>query len=119
MTSVTQPRLHHLALTVRPRLGKRRQQSRKSRKAVAIGRREIRAAIKRRAVRREKHGHGPATVARERLHGLHIDVIDVGPLLAVDLHVDEVPIHQRRRIAVLERLALHHVTPVTRRVADR
>jgi len=58
-------------------------------------------------------------VARERLHGLHVDLIDVRALLAVDLHVHEMLVHHRGDLGILERLVLHHVTPVARGVADR
>jgi hypothetical protein len=45
--------------------------------------------------------------------------VDVGPLLAVHLDVDEVLVHERGDPFVLERLALHHVAPVACRVRDR
>ena len=44
---------------------------------------------------------------------------DVINLDAIDLHAHEQPVHQRRGLRILERLALHHVAPVTRAVADR
>ena len=50
---------------------------------------------------------------------VHVDRVEVGPLLAVDLDADEVLVHQRRRRGVLERLVLHHVAPVAGGVADR
>src|SRR5690606_39607577 len=40
-------------------------------------------------------------------------------LLAIDLDVDELAVHEGGDLRVGERLALHHVTPVTGRVADR
>ena len=52
-------------------------------------------------------------------HRVHVDRVDVGPLLAIDLDVHEVLVHERRRLGVLERLVLHHVAPVAGRVADR
>src|SRR3712207_7355348 len=45
--------------------------------------------------------------------------VEVGPLLAVDLDRDEVRVEERRRLGILERLALHDVAPVAGRVADR
>jgi hypothetical protein len=56
-------------------------------------------------------GHG--------LHGVHVDGVDVGPFLAVDLHVDEQVVHDLRRVRVLEGLVGHHVAPVAGRIADR
>jgi hypothetical protein len=53
------------------------------------------------------------------LDGLHVDLVDVGTLLPVDLDVDEQLVHQRCDVGVLERLVRHHVAPVTGRVAHR
>ena len=81
--------------------------------------REVRAAEERAAVGRQEHGHRPAAVAAHGLDGLHVDLVDVGPLLAVDLDVDEQVVHEGRDLVVLERLVRHDVAPVARRVADR
>ena len=81
--------------------------------------REVGAGEEGPAVGGADHGHGPAAVAGHRLRGLHVDVVDVGALLAVDLHVDEVAVHHRRHLVVLEALVGHHVAPVAGRVADR
>ena len=60
--------------------------------------REVRAAVERPAVGREEHRHRPAAAAGQRLHRLHVDRVDVGPFLAVDLHVhEEVGSSPRRR----------------------
>ncbi len=48
-----------------------------------------------------------------------VDLVEVGPFLAVDLDVDEKPVHQLGGRLVLERLVRHHVAPVAGRVADR
>ena len=72
-----------------------------------------------RPVGRAHDRHRPAALAGHRLGGLHVDVVDVGSLLAVDLHVDEHPVHHRGHVRVLERLVGHHVAPVAGRVADR
>ncbi len=64
-------------------------------------------------------GHRPPALAGHRLRRLHVDVVDVRPLLAVDLHVDEAPVHHRRDVGVLEGLVGHDVAPVAGRVADR
>jgi hypothetical protein len=50
--------------------------------------------------------------------GVLVDLIDVGALLAVDLHVDEVAVHLRRDHRVLEALVGHDVAPVAGGVAD-
>ena len=62
---------------------------------------------------------GQPPLAGHRLHGLHVDRVDVRALLAVDLDADEVLVHERRGLGVLEGLALHHVAPVAGGVADR
>ena len=49
----------------------------------------------------------------------HVDLVDVGPLLAVDLDVDEQLVHHARGGVVLEALVRHDVAPVAGRVADR
>ncbi len=80
---------------------------------------EVGAAVERAPVGGEEHRHGPAAPAGEGLHGVHVDGVDVRPLLAVDLHVDEQVVHHRRHLGVLEALVGHHVAPVARRVAHR
>ena len=81
-------------------------------------RREVRAAPERLAVRRHEHRHRPPAVARERDDRVHVDPVDVRTLLAVDLDADEVLVHERGRLVVLEGLVLHDVAPVAGRVAD-
>ena len=81
--------------------------------------REVGAAVERLARRGREHRHRPAAVPGHRLGGGHVDAVDVGPLLPVDLHADEVLVHLRRGRLVLERLVGHHVAPVAGGVADR
>ena len=50
--------------------------------------------------------------------GQLVDAVEVGPLLAIDLHVHEPAVHQFRGGLVLERLVRHHVAPVAGAVAD-
>jgi len=57
-------------------------------------------------------------MAGERRGRLHVDGVDIRPLLPVDLDADEVGIHQRRDLAVLERLVRHDVAPVAGGVPD-
>ncbi len=97
----------------------RLQHPRKSGHAVAIHRREIGAPVERLPVWREEHRQRPAASADQELHRPHVHVVDIGALLAIDLDVDEVAIHQVRNGRVLEALPLHDMAPVTRRVADR
>ncbi len=90
-----------------------------ARHAAALVGREVGAAVEGHAVGVEEDGHRPAALAAHRLHRLHVDRVDVGALLAVDLDVDEVLVHVGGGLRVLEGLALHHVAPVAGRVADR
>ena len=81
-------------------------------------RRVVGAAEKRLSLRREEDGHRPAAVPRQRDDGVHVQRVDVGPLLAVDLDVHETLVHDRGRLVVLERLVLHDVAPVAGGVPD-
>jgi class 3 adenylate cyclase len=58
-------------------------------------------------------------VAGQCDHCVHVDAVDVGPFLAIDLDVDEALVHQRRGAGIFERLVRHHVAPVAGGVADR
>jgi hypothetical protein len=90
-----------------------------ARQPVARLGREVGPGVERHAVRRQEGVQGPAAVPGHRLHGVHVDGVDVRPLLAVDLDRHEALVHQLRHRRVLERLALHHVAPVAGGVADR
>ena len=89
------------------------------RHAVPRARREVGAGEERAARRGEEHGHRPAAVPGQRLRRLHVDRVDVGPLLAVDLDADEVARSCTAAVVgVLERLVRHHVAPVAGGVPD-
>jgi hypothetical protein len=81
--------------------------------------RVVRAAEERLSVRGEEARHGPAALPGERGGGRHVHGVDVGPLLAVDLHGHEAGVHGLGDAVVLERLVRHDVAPVARRVPDR
>ena len=89
------------------------------RPAVARGFREIRAAPDRLALRRQEHGQRPAALLAQMMQRRHVDLVDVGALLAVDFDVDEQLVHHRRGGVVLEALVRHDVAPVAGGVADR
>ena len=67
------------------------------RPAVARALRKISAAPDRLAVGREKHGQRPAAVLAEVMQRRHVDLVDVGPLLAIDFDVDEQLVHHAPR----------------------
>ena len=81
--------------------------------------RKIRAAPHRLAFGREKHGQRPAALLAQQMQRVHVNLVDVGPLLAVDFDVDEQLVHHRRGRFVLEGFVRHHVAPVAGGVADR
>ena len=74
--------------------------------APAAGRREVGAAVERFQVRRQPDAHRPAALPRRRLHEGHVDAVDVGPLLAIDLDRDAGLVQHRGDGSVLERLPL-------------
>src|SRR6185312_16642944 len=96
-------RLHHLP---------------EARQALARLRREVGAAIERDGFGVEKDGQRPASLSRHSLDRLHVDVVDVWALLAIDLDRDEVLVQIRGGLLVLERLALHDMAPMTGGVAN-
>ena len=53
------------------------------------------------------------------LGGGHVEGIEVGPLLAIDLDRDEGPIDELGDVRILEGLVGHHMAPVAGGVADR
>ena len=59
--------------------------------------REVGAEVEGLGVGGEEDGHRPAALAGGGLHGLHVDGVDVGALLAVDLDADEVLVEVARR----------------------
>ena len=102
-----------------PRFRHASQQVPERRHAVPRLGREVRARVERLALGGEERGQRPAALARHGLDGVHVDRVQIGALLAVDLDRDEVLVHERRRGLVLEGLAFHHVTPMACRVSDR
>ena len=82
-------------------------------------RRKVGAAVERLQIRRQPDAHRPSAGSGRRLHERHVDAIDIGPLLAIDLDRHEVLVEHGGDRVALERLVLHHVAPVAGRVADR
>ncbi len=80
---------------------------------------KIGAAPERLGVGGEEHGQRPAALLAELVQRAHIDRIDIGALLAVDLDVDEQLVHHRGGGRVLEALMGHDVAPMAGGVADR
>ena len=80
---------------------------------------EVGAGVERAPVREAEDRHRPAPSSRHGLNRVHVHGVDVGPLFAVDLDVDEESVHEGTDLRVLEGLVGHHMAPVTRRVTDR
>src|SRR5260221_2033689 len=80
--------------------------------------REISAAVKRFAFGGEKYIEWPAAAAGDSLHGVHIDMVEVGPFFPVDLDVDEMFVHETGRVRVFEAFSFHYMTPVTGGITD-
>ena len=112
-------RARHVVAPLAPRLGDRLEHLPEARQPVPRLRRVVGAAVERLAGRRQEDRHRPAAVAGHRDDRLHVDGVEVGTLLAIDLHAHVVLVHHGRGRGVLERLVLHHVAPVAGRVPDR
>src|SRR5262245_52852081 len=69
--------------------------------------------------RSEKQIVRPSATARHQLPGEHINSIDVGPLLAVDLDADKPLVHQFCNLRIRVDRSLGNVAPVAGAVADR
>ena len=59
-----------------------------------------------------------ARLLAQMMQRAHVDLVDVGPLLAIDLDADEQLVHHVGNASVLETLVRHDVTPVARGIAD-
>ena len=105
-------------VTVTISLRHRFQQPRKPRHIMPVHRRKISPTIKRLALRSKKHRHRPPPAPRKHLHRLHINRIQIRPLLPVNLNVDKMPVHNPRDRLILKRLPLHHMTPMASRIPD-
>ncbi len=70
------------------------------------------------ALRIEEGGQRPAAAMAQKVGGRLVDLVDVGAFLAVDLHVDEMLVHERRGLGIGEALLLHDMAPVAGGVAD-
>ena len=89
-----------------------------ARLAVAGGRRKIGPAVKRFQVRGEKTVERPAPLPARGLNKSHVDVIHIGPFLAVHFDADEMFVEITGHPFVLKGLAFHDVAPMAGGVAD-
>ena len=102
-----------------PILGNFLEQGGEARTAPSILRRKISPGKKRFLIGSQEHGHGPATlIPVQRQRGLHVDLIKIGPLFAIDFDADEMLIHDPGDRLVLKRFPLHDMTPMAGGIAD-
>ena len=86
---------------------------------------KARSALRLRAIRvggirsRNSSTSSFSALLTERVQGRHVDLIDVGPLLAINLDVDEGFVQIGRQTGVTETFMGHDVAPVTGGIADR
>jgi hypothetical protein len=80
--------------------------------------RKVSSREERTPIRREKHAHRPAATARQRHCRRHIDVVEIRPLLAIDLDADKVAIEKRGHGFVLEAFRLRSLRLRVRRRRD-
>jgi hypothetical protein len=108
----------HLLAPGSPDLVQAGQDGPEARPPVPLVRGPVGPAVEGASVGCEEHVQRPASLAGEELHGRHVDLVEIGPLLPVHLDGDEPVVEERCRHRVLERLPLHDVAPVAGRVAD-
>ena len=82
-------------------------------------RREISARIPGLAIRRQPKRVRPPPLPRKHLRSRHVHLINIRPLLAIDLNRHIKLIEYLRHGLGLERFAFHYVTPVAGGVPDR
>ena len=107
------------ARAVGPGLGDAGEDSRKTRPAPAILRREVGPAEEGRPVGGHEHRERPAAGAGGRGHERHVDLVHLRAFLAVHFHRHEPLVHLPGDGLVLEGLVRHHMAPVATGVADR
>ena len=111
--------LEDVVAAIAPGGGHGREHVAEAQHSAPAARRPVGAAEERLLLGREEDRHRPAALAGHGLHGLHVDLVQVGPLFAIDLDADEIAVQEFRDRRVLETLVGHHVAPVAGRIADR
>ena len=66
----------------------------------------------------QEHRHGPAAAAGHHLDRGHVDLVEIGPFLAIHLDAHEVLVHDLGNRWVFERLVLHDMAPVAGGITD-
>src|SRR6476646_3546779 len=79
--------------------------------AVASLRWKVGPAPERFAIGREEHRQWPAALLAQRVQRRHIDLVDIGPLLPIDLDTHEEVVHDGGYRGIFEALMVHDMTP--------
>ena len=108
----------HLGTVVGPEIGEVLEHGAETGEPPAVPGWEIHSAEEGFTFGREPDVEGPATVAGQRLHERHVDVIDVGAFLPVHLDGDKMLIELGGDGFVRKGLFGHDVAPVAGAVAD-
>src|SRR5450755_3079984 len=83
------------------------------RPVMQIYRREIGSSVKWFSFRSKKNVEWPASVAGNCLHSIHVNMIQVGSFLSVNLDIYKMPVHEDGSVRILKTLPFHHMTPMT------
>ena len=110
--------LEHLCPLVVPGVAQRLYDAAERRHPVALDRWEVGAGIEGAPVGGAEDRHRPAPGPSQGLGGRHVDGVEVGTLLAVDLDRNEGLTQVGGGVGILEALVRHDVAPVARGVAD-
>ena len=102
-----------------PGIAQRHDQAREPGSSITVLRRKVGPTEERLPLRRQEDRQRPSAGLPHHLHDFLVDVVDVGPLLPVDLDIDKALVQQARGLRVLEGLVGHYVAPVTGRISDR
>src|SRR5258706_6639148 len=104
--------LHHVGMFSLVGGGDAEQHALETRTSVAVGRRKIRATVKRLAIGSKKSRERPSTLSADSTHRSLVPAVNVRTLVAIHLHRNEMFIHKSSNVRVVIRLAVHHMATV-------
>ena len=110
--------LHHVVVFFVIGIRDRKQHALEAGTSVVIVRRKISSTVKRLAVGSEESRQRPAALSADRTDGDLVAAVDVGTLVAIDLHGDETLVDDLRDFGIVVGLAVHDVAPVAPDRAD-
>ena len=113
-----QSRLQRLVTPLPPHLGHGGEHPSEPRPSIAVVAGEVGAAEVGPSIGGEKRGEGPAALATDGGNRGLVARVDLGPLVAIDLHRHVVAVDDLGHLRVLVGLAVHHMAPVAPDRAD-